>query len=317
MAANTSFLARLAQNLRSQKTLPEGWLRQTGPGLRGADWLAQQPQSPMQTARFEGGPDLNVGTGWNNPYDLARRADVHARAAAADVQDAGAMDRNALRTMGALIKREGVTPLTRRQLMGTLTEIGQPPLKELLVDPQAELEPEWVKDPQGTISKRRPMAGDVPISSPNDSEVRALAELTARSGQLPDGTPTQRGDIMRGMAGKPALLAQYEQTRMQPIRAQTQIMLSALDDLITEDGKLTPGAKALFGEMTPVFARNLSVRPDSVAANASLRQIVGQQVVDLIREMKGQSQTGATGFGQLNRADLDIILAASTRLTPS
>lgn len=148
-----------------------------------------------------------------------------------------------------------------------------------------------------------------------DPGMQALAELTARSGQLPEGTPTQSGAIMQHMATNPALLAQYEQTRMAPIRAQAQTMLSAVDDLLTKEGALTPGARALFGEMTPVFARNLSVRPGPVAANASLRQIIGQRVVDLIREMKSQSQTGATGFGQLNRAELDIILASATRLT--
>lgn len=151
--------------------------------------------------------------------------------------------------------------------------------------------------------------------SAGDNGTRALAEMTARTGQLPEGTPTQRGAVMRGMASDPALLAEYEQTRMEPIRAQAQTILSALDDLLTPDGALTPGAQALFGEMTPVWSRNLGVREGTVSANASLRQIVGQRVVDLIREMKSQSGTGATGFGQLNRSELDIILSAATRLT--
>jgi hypothetical protein len=120
---------------------------------------------------------------------------------------------------------------------------------------------------------------------------------------------------MQSMAGDPGLMSQYERTRMEPIRAQAQTMLTALDDLVTKEGTLTPGGRAIFGEMTPVVSRGMSVRPETVAANASLRQLIGQGVVDLIREMKAQSQTGATGFGQLNRAELDIILATATRLT--
>lgn len=148
-----------------------------------------------------------------------------------------------------------------------------------------------------------------------DPGMRALAALTARSGELPAGTPTQRGEIMHGMASNPALLSQFEQTRMEPIRAQAQTITTAIDDLLTPEGELTDGGRSLFGEYTPVFARGMQATPSGVSANASLRQIVGQNVVDLIHEMKRQSQTGATGFGQLNRAELDIILSAATRLT--
>ena len=71
----------------------------------------------------------------------------------------------------------------------------------------------------------------------------------------------------------------------------------------------------MFGSLTPVWARGMNPTDDGTTANASLRQIIGQRVVDLIMEMKNQSQTGATGFGQLNEAELDIILSAATRLT--
>lgn len=144
---------------------------------------------------------------------------------------------------------------------------------------------------------------------------RALAELAARSGKLPGGTPTLQGETLKELANDPALLKQYEAKRLEPIRAQAQTVLTAVNDLITPEGTLTEGAKGLFGEYTPVWSRSMGVKPTTVGANASLRQVVGQQVVDLIREMKGQSQTGATGFGQLNQAELDIILSAATRLT--
>jgi hypothetical protein len=145
--------------------------------------------------------------------------------------------------------------------------------------------------------------------------MRALAEMASRTGQLPEGTPTQRGAVLRAMASDRQLLSQYEQKRMEPIRSQAQTMLAALDDLVTEKGELTPGAKAIFGQLTPTWTRDYGVREGTVAANASLRQVVGQEVISMIKEMKNQSPTGATGFGQLNREELDIMLAAATRLT--
>ena len=177
-----------------------------------------------------------------------------------------------------------------------------------------------IRAAQDMAGARRPPATAQPSqpqtsSAPVDPADRALAELAARTGELPGGTPSLRGRVLRAMASDPALLGQYEQKRMEPIRAQAQIMLTALGDLLTLDGELTTGGRRLFGERLPVILRGAGIEQSQVDANASLRQITGQQVVDLIREMKGQSQTGATGFGQLNIRELDIILSAATRLT--
>jgi hypothetical protein len=147
-----------------------------------------------------------------------------------------------------------------------------------------------------------------------------LAAMAAQSpGVLGGLTPTDSGLVMRELATNPELRAKYEDTRMSSLRQRSQLILSAVDKLIVPDTlgqyQLAPGAKSIFGEMTPVWARDYNLDPASVDANAALKQVLGQQIVDLIADMKAQSRTGATGFGQLNIRELDVLQSAATQLT--
>jgi hypothetical protein len=82
-----------------------------------------------------------------------------------------------------------------------------------------------------------------------------------------------------------------------------------------EQPQLTPGAQRIFGEWTPTTVRGLMPGKDATDANAALQQVMGQQIIDLIAEMKSQSQTGATGFGQMTIRELDVLQSAATQLT--
>lgn len=53
---------------------------------------------------------------------------------------------------------------------------------------------------------------------------------------------------------------------------------------------------------------------EKVDWHANVDKIVGRKVVDLMNEMKSASRTGATGFGQLNKSELDLIKNASIAL---
>ena len=171
----------------------------------------------------------------------------------------------------------------------------------------------------------RPLtAGGRPLQAPSASggneNTRTLAALVARSPDVLQGlTPTLAGTVMTEMAANPELLTQYEQTRMAPLRERSQALLSAVEKLVTIDPSgqttLTPGAKLIFGEYTPVSARSMIPGPEATDAAAALEQVLGQQVVDLISDMKAQSRTGATGFGQLSVRELEVLQSAATQLT--
>jgi len=92
-------------------------------------------------------------------------------------------------------------------------------------------------------------------------------------------------------------------------------LTSVVDELLDpETGKLTPGASAIVGWRVPYQAE---LRPESPAADAkaALDRLTGSLVIDLMNEMKSQSRTGATGFGQLSERELAVLQAAATKLT--
>ena len=147
-----------------------------------------------------------------------------------------------------------------------------------------------------------------------------LAVMAARNPtMLQQMTPTQQGEILAEIANDSSLSAQYEDGFLAPARAQAETIVSALGDLIQPTGggefALTVGARQIFGERTPTLARGLIPTAGATDANASLRQVIGQEVVDMLNTMKSQSPTGATGFGPLSERELDILLSSATRLS--
>jgi hypothetical protein len=91
-------------------------------------------------------------------------------------------------------------------------------------------------------------------------------------------------------------------------------MTDVIDDLLDPaTGQLTPGASAIVGGRIP-FASQV---PASKAADAkaALDRLTGTLVIELMAEMKAQSRTGATGFGQLSERELAVLLQAATKLS--
>ena len=95
-------------------------------------------------------------------------------------------------------------------------------------------------------------------------------------------------------------------------------MTAVIDELLDTDGqtgavRLKPGAQSIVGMRMPYA----SAVPGSQAADAdaAVNRLTGNLVVDLMQEMKSQSRTGATGFGQLSERELAILQSAASKLT--
>ena len=82
---------------------------------------------------------------------------------------------------------------------------------------------------------------------------------------------------------------------------------------VTEEWELTPGVQQIVGKSKVLGQRFI---PGTKAADAfvSLQRVKSRLVVDLIREMKAQSATGATGFGQLSDKERELLESAAARL---
>lgn len=152
-------------------------------------------------------------------------------------------------------------------------------------------------------------------------EAEATARMVADNPSMLQGlTPTLTGGVIQAIAANPQLRAKYEAARMAPVVAAANQTLNAMKDLVTVDPNtgqvtgLTAGAASLYG--SNILDRALSFKFGSAGATAraALNMVTGQQVLDMLKTMKEQSKTGATGFGQLSVRELGVLESAATML---
>ena len=162
------------------------------------------------------------------------------------------------------------------------------------------------------------------------TEAEPLAEMVAANpAVLQNLTPTVASGVLATLAKNPVLRQRYEQVRMEPIRAQAQTALTALDELLAKNTKtgavqvdpktgkpagLSGGAQWLYGASAALFHYGVPPGGEIANAKAALNQVTGQLTLNLINTMKSQSRTGATGFGQLSARELDVLESAATIL---
>ena len=77
--------------------------------------------------------------------------------------------------------------------------------------------------------------------------------------------------------------------------------------------RLTPAAEGVVGSVKGRIPTMVQT-PDQATAQSAIDQIISMLAVDSIRAMKEQSRTGATGFGALSEAELNILLNSGSRL---
>ena len=104
-------------------------------------------------------------------------------------------------------------------------------------------------------------------------------------------------------------------TKRRAVVGSTSRTLDALDELLTQDGTLTPSAAAAVGlkRISPALFVPGSAAYDG---NVAIDRLRARLVTDLMAELKSQSRTGATGFGQLNIQELKLIQDAAAKLNP-
>ena len=116
---------------------------------------------------------------------------------------------------------------------------------------------------------------------------------------------------------KPDLKDQQEQARKRTVVVDaTQRTLDAVDELLTPDGTLRPETRMAIGASRLLGAQHI---PGSEALNAQamIDRVKARLVTDLLAELKAQSRTGATGFGQLNLQELKIMQDSAAKLNPN
>jgi hypothetical protein len=103
--------------------------------------------------------------------------------------------------------------------------------------------------------------------------------------------------------------------KRQAVVEGTHRTLDAIDEIIDESGSLRPSMLAALGK-SRVSMLHLVPGTEAFDANASINRLRSRLVIDLMAEMKAQSRTGATGFGQLNMQELKILMDSAAKLDP-
>jgi hypothetical protein len=96
--------------------------------------------------------------------------------------------------------------------------------------------------------------------------------------------------------------------------------IDSIDQLIVKDKQGNPtglaeGTKYIVGGLRlPALVAGSGFIPKATAAKAAFDNLKSRLVIDLIAEMKSQSKTGATGFGQLNEGERQTLEHSIGRL---
>ena len=149
------------------------------------------------------------------------------------------------------------------------------------------------------------------------SEQRQSASDTANQLRML-GLQIQQGHLnvqRQGLQDKEDIAKQTKQRQRETVVGGAESSLRAINDLLDPNGQLKSGATWLFGPSRALGRVASTIGgTESANAQAALDQLTGQNVVNLISEMKSQSRTGATGFGQLNAKELALLEQTATRL---
>lgn len=97
------------------------------------------------------------------------------------------------------------------------------------------------------------------------------------------------------------------------LKQKAQETLDALNEIMDEKGNLTGPAQSAVGKSRMLGLQYIP-GTDALAGDAAINRLKSLLIVDLIGEMKAQSKTGATGFGQLNMKELGVLENAASKL---
>lgn len=153
------------------------------------------------------------------------------------------------------------------------------------------------------------------IADPNDPTKQIAVRTNLATGVT---ERVQLDDKTIGGLNKPGTPKAAGGVALEPMKAikdSAQDALAEIQNLISDDDKLTDIAQSAVGKsrMNPLGYMPGSPKREG---DASINRVKAQQVIGVIAQMKAQSKTGATGFGAMNMRELKILEDAASKLDP-
>jgi hypothetical protein len=154
----------------------------------------------------------------------------------------------------------------------------------------------------------------VNIPDPNDPTKQIAIRVNADTGAVEPVTMggKQIGPVMSksGTSGQP------DPKSLQAVQNMSRDALNELNNILDEKGNLRPDISGTVGK-SRIFQMHRIYGSDARQADAKIKRLKDLITLSLIGEMKSQSKTGATGFGQMNIRELGVLEGAATKLDPS
>jgi hypothetical protein len=100
------------------------------------------------------------------------------------------------------------------------------------------------------------------------------------------------------------------------INKMAQDTLDSINDIVDEKGNLTDKVSGVVG-MSRMNPMQYVPGSQGQAGNSILDNLSGKVLLNLLNEVKSQSASGATGFGNMSDKDLNTLKAAASRLNKS
>jgi hypothetical protein len=150
------------------------------------------------------------------------------------------------------------------------------------------------------------------ITDPNDPTKQIAVRWNPATETLDPITYNDQNVAGLTKPGTPPRTGQFVQPKnLDSIREQAQGALEEIKDVLGDDDNLTPAGARAVGKSS---VANWVPTTKGYAGAASINRVKAQRVLSLIGEMKAQSKTGATGFGNMSNKDLATLERAATKL---
>lgn len=306
----------IVDNYAVPRSMPQP--RQPAPASTGAlNRIAGRMAEPEQPLRFGGvvGHDSNPGA------DILRRASANAERIYAGYSEPQV-------TAGEILGRAGIKQNDQDPGMTAAIQ-GLDMDKQLNRDAkQAQIDSDKARTKE--ILNRENLTEDkawkvITITDPNDPTKQINARYNTISNKvepidLPNGgiitNTTRQADMVKQ---KEAEAAKTEASRA--FKERAQLALDTLNELSTVDEAgnevLKPDTQTATGWSANIPGLELipGMGPGVAGARASVDRLKNLLTLDLLQEIKKQSKTGATGFGQMNLRELGVLENSASKLS--
>lgn len=244
-----------------------------------------------------------------------------------DMRDADRRDRNNVkgvrRMLGeAIVQRTGpMTDDDRRGLAALQVEAGDAPT--MLQDKPDKTYTVTVPGPNGKpmkkiVGEKEMQAGVEEYVEPKAPEKPDYEWVTNQDGvvrqvikghALPGEVPITAAGVQTGKQRQAA-----DDRQAEGMRQYRSDMLNVVNRLIDEAGNLKPDVKGVIGGAQGAVPEGLFFGESSQEALSAINRLQGLLDLKKLGDLKSQSRTGATGFGQLSEKELAVLENAASTL---